>query len=146
MLVQERLHDCRAGDLTHTLQPILPQNPNTKCLLGLRPPLAKWVPKPIQRQRAPKLRRDPEGGQLDFTAPFKKRRGRFSRTYSPVSQCPCRSRARRGVRGETRAACARAQWHTQNGMPREEHLDKAQKSEEQLTQTRKGEELTLSCI
>ena len=34
----------------------------------------------------------------------------------------------------------------QNGMPREEHLDKAQKSEEQLTQTRKGEELTLSCI
>ena len=29
-----------------------------------------------------------------------------------------------------RAACARAQWHMQNGMPREEHLDKAQKSEE----------------
>ena len=31
-----------------------------------------------------------------------------------------------GVRGETRAACARAQWHIQNGMPREEHLDRAQ--------------------
>ena len=31
-----------------------------------------------------------------------------------------------GVRGETRAACARAQWHMQNGMPREEHLDRAQ--------------------
>ena len=45
--------------LTHSLQPILPQNPKMPL-----PPLAKWVPKPIQRQRAPKLRRDPEGGQL----------------------------------------------------------------------------------
>ena len=32
-----------------------------RCLLGLRPPLAKWVPKPIHRQRAPKLRREPKG-------------------------------------------------------------------------------------
>ena len=84
VLVQERLHDSRAGKLTHSLQPILPQNPNC------RSPLAKWVPKPIQRHRAPKLRRDPEGGQLGFTAPFKKCRCRFSRTYSPVSRRPCR--------------------------------------------------------
>ena len=70
----------------------------------------------------------------------------FHRTTGSRHNWAFRSRARRGVRGETRAACARAQWHMQNGMPREEHLDKAQKSEEQLTQTRKGEELTLSCI
>ena len=70
----------------------------------------------------------------------------FHRTTGSRHNWAFRSRARRGVRGETRAACARAPWHTQNGMPREEHLDRTQKSEEQLTQTRKGEELTLSCI
>ena len=33
----------------------------------------------------------------------------------------------------------------QNGMPREEHLDKAQKSEEHPLRRETGEELTLSC-
>ena len=76
-------------------------NPNTtadppskpklpRCLLGLRPPLAKWVPKPLHRQRAPKLRRETKRATSGRTAPFKKCRGRFSRTYSPASQCPCR--------------------------------------------------------
>ena len=59
--------------------------------MGLRPPLAKWVPKPIQRQRAPKLRRKMKGGaKLGLTAPFRKCRGGFSRSYSSASQCPCR--------------------------------------------------------
>ena len=58
--------------------------------LGTAATLAKWVPKPIHRQRAPKLRREAKGANSGHTAPFKKCRGRFSRTYSPASQCPCR--------------------------------------------------------
>ena len=58
VLVQERLRDCRAGGHTQTCQPILPQTQIPRCLLGLRPPLTEWVPKPIHRQRAPKLRRE----------------------------------------------------------------------------------------
>ena len=45
----------------------------------------------------------------------------FHRTTGSRHSWAFRSRARRGVRGETRAACARA-----HGMPREEHLDRAQ--------------------
>ena len=44
---------------TQTCQPILPQTQIPRCLLGLRPPLTEWVPKPINRQRAPKLCREP---------------------------------------------------------------------------------------
>ena len=60
-----------------------------RCLLALRPPLAKWVPKPIHRQRAPKLRRETKGDIRPYCT-LKKCRGKFSRTYSPASQCPCR--------------------------------------------------------
>ena len=62
----------------------------TKVPLGTAATFGKVDAKTYTEQRAPKLRRDPEGGQLGYTAPFKKCRGRFSRTYSPVSRCPCR--------------------------------------------------------
>ena len=94
MLVQERLRDCRAGGHTQTCQPILPQTQIPRCLLGLQPPLTEWVPKPIHRQRAPKLRRQPTSGRTGRTIPFKKCRGRFSRSYSPASQCPRRHQRR----------------------------------------------------
>ena len=50
--MQERLRDWGRG--TH---PNTPADPPSKpklprCLLGLRPPLTKWVPKPIHRRRA----------------------------------------------------------------------------------------------
>ena len=84
--MQERLHDCRAGEQPHTFQPILPQSPN---YLG-----ASWDCGHLWHSgcqnpytgRAPKLSKGAKG----LTIPFKKCRGRFSRTYSPASQCPCR--------------------------------------------------------
>ena len=78
--MQERLHDSRAGSAP-THQPILPQTLITKVPLGIAATFGKV---------GPKLRRDPEGAKLGFTAPFRKCRGRFSRTYSPVSRRPCR--------------------------------------------------------
>ena len=33
---------------------------------------------------------NPKGAKTGRTAPFQQCRGRFSRTYSPASQCPCR--------------------------------------------------------
>ena len=91
MLVQERLHNCRAGEQTHTFQPILPQSPN---YLG-----ASWVCGHLWHSGCQNLYTGrglqncggkSKGAKTGRTIPFRKCRGRFSRTYSPASQCPCR--------------------------------------------------------
>ena len=68
--------------------PYIPADPPSKpklprCFWGLRPPLAKWV-------RAQNCGGNPKKAKTGRTAPFQQCRGRFSRTYSPASQCPCR--------------------------------------------------------
>ena len=90
MLVQERLRDCRAGGFTQTCQPILPQTQIPRCLLGLRPPLTEWVPKPIHRQRAPKLRREPTWGEVRPYSTLQEVQRQVFSLLSPASQRPCR--------------------------------------------------------
>ena len=89
--MQERLRDCTAGGHTQTRQPILPQSPNYQG--------ASWDCGHLRQSGCQNLYtgrglqnfgENPKGGQLGFSAPFKKCRGRFSRTYSSASQCPCR--------------------------------------------------------
>ena len=68
-----------------------PSIPIPRCLLGLRPPLTEWVPRPIQKGRG--LQNCGEGTQRDNpgrTVRFRRCRGKFSRlTHLPPSD-PCR--------------------------------------------------------
>ena len=82
--MQDRLHDCRAGELSNTLQPILPQNPNYQG--------ASWDCGHLWQSGCQNLYRGRglqnsggilKGAKIGFPAILKKCRGRFSRTYSP---------------------------------------------------------------
>ena len=79
--MQERLHDCRAEELTHTLQPMLPQTPlNTKVPLGTAATFGKVGAKTYTEAESS---RDPEGSQVG-SARFEKCRAGFLALCLPV--------------------------------------------------------------
>ena len=58
---------------------------------GTTATLAKLGAKTYTQTEGSKLRKEPKGGtKTGLTVPFQQCRGRFSRSYSPASQCPCR--------------------------------------------------------
>ena len=61
--MQERLHDCRAGELTQPLQPILPQAQITKVPHGTTATLANLGAKTYTQAEGSKLRREPKRGR-----------------------------------------------------------------------------------
>ena len=89
--MQERLHDCRPGNKPNTDPPILPQSPN---YLGASRDCGHLWQSGCQNLYTGRGLKNAEGTQkrakTGRTAPFQQCRGRFSRTYSPASQCPCR--------------------------------------------------------
>ena len=79
--MQDRLHHCRARELPQTLQPILPQSPNYQG--------ATWDCGQLWQRGGQNLNKgrglqncggNPKNTYSGHTAPFKKRRGRLSRT------------------------------------------------------------------